>query len=292
MRFRSLQALFRRLLPTAAIAFTALGAITVPVLAATGTASGPAAASPATTYGCIVTEANGHRYLEDTYTALGNYLAFLNANGGKCPSGGFEDTLAAPPATVSASQVTPVTATAQTDITKDQDSGAHGNWAVDTLVRQMTVTRHGSAAVSNCGGTAVNGITSCYYYTAAMTDTGSFTTIPGASSPNAGVPVSGTVTGSVSGGSAYEFYASGAVPNASLVPATLDASTGGTNSPVWPERFFPAGTSFGGVNEINWSYTYTAPTTCETWTDAFNNGGGTSSGAGDITGSIQGNCKS
>jgi hypothetical protein len=179
---------------------------------------------------------------------------------------------------------TPVTASAQTDITNDADSGNHGDWAVDTLTRQMTVTRHGAVAVSNCGGTATNGITSCYYYTALMTDTGSFTTNPGASSPNAGTTIKGVLSGTISGGSSFEFYSSSGTPNSGLVPASLDAGTNGTDSSVWPERFFAAGTNFGDVNEINWSYTYNAPTTCETWTDAFNNGDGGQSGDGDITG--------
>jgi hypothetical protein len=147
----------------------------------------------------------------------------------------------------------------------------------------MTVTRHGSAAVSNCGGNATNGITSCWYYTASMTDTGSFITVAGAKSPQAGVAISGTVAGSIAGGSDYEFYASSGSPSASGVPGTFDAS-GGSGSSTWPERFFPAGTSFGGVNEINWSYTYSAPNTCEQWTDAYNNSDGSVAADGDISG--------
>lgn len=178
----------------------------------------------------------------------------------------------------------PVTASAQTDIGKDADSGNHGNWAVDTLTRQITVTRHGQAAVSDCGGTAANGITTCWYYTAIMTDTGSFTTDPGADSPQAGAAINGIVSGTISGGSSYEFYASGGSPDAALVPATLDASSSGTSSGTWPERFFPASTSFGGMNEINWSYTYNAPATCETWADTFSNSGGSLAADGDIAG--------
>lgn len=188
------------------------------------------------------------------------------------------------PAGPSGASYQPVTASAQTDITNDADSGGHGDWAVDTLTRQMTVTRHGAAPASDCGGTATNGVTTCYFYSALMTDEGSFTTDAGAKSPNAGTDISGVLTGSVSGGSSYEFYAASGSPDGTLVPATLDATSAGTNSSNWPERFFPSGTAFGGMNEINWSYTYDAPTTCETWTDAYNNGGGSSSGAGDITG--------
>lgn len=184
----------------------------------------------------------------------------------------------------SAGSVTPVTATATTAITDDADSGAAGNWATDTLTRSMTVTRHGAAAVADCGGTAANGITTCWYYTASMTDAGSFITIAGAKSPQAGVTISGTLAGTISGGSNFEFYSSSGAPSASSVPATLDASANGTDSSEWPERFFPSGTAFGGVNEINWVYTYSAPTTCEQWTDAYDNSDGSLAADGDIEG--------
>lgn len=177
-----------------------------------------------------------------------------------------------------------VTASATTLITNDQDSGFADNWAVDTLTRQMTVTRHGAVAVSDCGGTSTNGVTSCYYYTAIMTDAGSFTTIKSADSPNAGTPINGVLSGSIQGGSSYEFYASSGAPDGTLVTGSLDAGSSGTDSSHWPTRFFPKGTSFGGVNEINWSYVYNTPTTCETWTDAYNNGDGHGNGDGDITG--------
>jgi hypothetical protein len=187
------------------------------------------------------------------------------------------------PAGPAGASYTPVTASATTAITDDQDSGNHGNWAVDTFTRQMTVTRHGAVAVSNCGGDATNGITSCYYYTADMTDAGSFLTISGADSPNAGTPISGVLSGTISGGSNFEFYATSGSPSAADVPATLDASSG-SDSSTWPERFFAAGTAFSGMNEINWVYTYTTPTTCEQWVDAYNNGDGGQAGDGDITG--------
>lgn len=177
-----------------------------------------------------------------------------------------------------------VAASAQTDITNDQDSGNNGNWAIDTLTRQITVVRHGQVAASLCGGTATNGITGCWFYTALLSDSGSFTTITGASSPNAGTAIHGKLTGSVTGGSAFEFYANSNDPQSSLVPATLDASTSGTDSSNWPARFFTPATAIAGMNEINWTYTYDAPTTCETWVDAFNNGDGGRPADGDITG--------
>ncbi|HVT68948.1 MAG TPA: hypothetical protein VHF26_14450 [Trebonia sp.] len=180
-----------------------------------------------------------------------------------------------------------VTATATTSIYDDTDTTQHGPWAVDTLTRNMVITRHGQVAASNCGGTATNGITSCWFYTAQMTDNGTFKTIAGADSPQAGTPIAGTLAGTLIGGSAYEFYATSGTPDASLVPTTFDAdANGGTNSTDWPERFFPGNgaTSFGDMNEINWTYTYNAPSTCETWTDAYNNSSGALPADGDITG--------
>lgn len=178
----------------------------------------------------------------------------------------------------------PVTATATTSISNDSDSGNHGNWATDTLTRSMTVDRHSAVAVSNCGGDSSNGITTCWYYTASMTDTGSFITVDGADSPQAGVAISGTLAGNISGGSDYEFYASSGTPTSADVPGMLDASVNGTDSSHWVERFFPDSTSFGDVNEINWDYSYTAGATCEQWTDAYNNSDGSLPADGDITG--------
>jgi hypothetical protein len=218
----------------------------------------------------------------------GSYQVSWNQTGPQGPAGAAGATGSTGPAGSQgpagpAGTYTPVTATATTAISNDADSGNHGNWAVDTLTRSMTVTRHGATAVSNCGGTATNGITSCYYYTAAMTDSGSFMTDSGAKSPNAGASISGVLSGSISGGSNYEFYATSGAPSAATVPATLDA-TSGSGSSTWPEHFFPSGTAFGGMNEINWVYTYTAPTTCEKWVDAYNNGDGVGAGDGDIAG--------
>lgn len=270
--------------------------------AATAVASASAATAPASNlYGCVT----AGRALTGVYTAPGNFKGCPSgfavtvtsgtagaagpkgATGATGPAGAQGPAGATGPqgpAGPSGASYQPVTASAQTDITNDADSGNNGNWALDTLTRQMTVTRHGQAAVSNCGGTATNGITGCWYYTALLTDSGSFTTDSGAKSPQAGVTINGVLSGEITGGSSFEFYAASGAPDGTLVPASLDASTAGTDSSDWPERFFPAGTAFGDVNEINWSYTYNAPATCETWTDAFDNTDGSLAADGDITG--------
>lgn len=190
------------------------------------------------------------------------------------------------PTSVQAPLNGPVTATATTAVSNRSDSGYSGgkggNWAKDAFSRAVTITRHGPVAVSNCGGTATNGVTSCYHYTGTITDTGSFTTISGANSPNAGTSIHGVVTGTMTGGSAVEFYASSGTPDASLVSATYSGD--GISSTNWVEQFFPHGTAFSTPNEINWAYHYAAPNTCETWDDNYNNGGGSQPGDGDIVG--------
>lgn len=248
----------------------------IPAIASAATAPG------LTYYGCIRTAGTYSRMLTNVYE-----------HPVTCPRGSFGiswnqtgtpgDTGATGPQGPAGASYAPVTAVAVTSVTNDPDSGNHGTWATDTFTRSMTVTRHGAVAVSDCGGTATNGIAACWYYTAAMTDSGSFLTVAGANSPQAGTVISGTLAGTMSGGSNYEFYAASGAPSAATVPASFDAS-GGSGSGTWPERFFPAGTAFGGMNEINWVYTYTAPTTCERWADAFDNGDGSLPADGDITG--------
>lgn len=74
------------------VAAAALAALTV---TGAGTAyavtasTAPATAAPATTYACI---AGGTRAVQSAFTVKANYVAYLAANGGKCPSGGFEVT--------------------------------------------------------------------------------------------------------------------------------------------------------------------------------------------------------
>ena len=283
----------------AVCAVAVLGGGTAIAAVAASSSASPSVSIPAgTLHGCVAGSGRTMEHVYESNTSgtscpSGSFLVYwgvtgpkgaTGAAGAKGATGAAGATGPQGPAGPSGAGYEPVTASAQTDITNDADSGNNGNWAVDTLTRQMTVTRHAAAPASDCGGTATNGVTACWFYTALMTDEGSFTTDSGAKSPNAGVTINGVLSGSINGGSSYEFYASSGSPDGTLVPATLDASTSGTNSSDWPERFFAPGTSFGDVNEINWSYTYNAPKTCETWTDAFNNGGGSSSSAGDITG--------
>lgn len=181
------------------------------------------------------------------------------------------------------SAYTPTSATATSSVLDHPDSGDNGqNWAVDTLTRTASVTLKGVASVSDCG----SGATTCYLYEGAIADTGSFTTASSASvatdglSPHASTAINGTETGSVTGGSAVEFYASSNAPTAGAVPAVVSGAVSGEKTTTdWVEQFFPAGTTFGtGPSLLNWDWTYSTSNTCETWVDAL------SGETGDITG--------
>lgn len=180
------------------------------------------------------------------------------------------------------SAYTPTSATATSSVLDHPDSGNGGNWAVDSITRTASVTLKGVTSVSNCG----SGATTCYLYEGTIADTGSFTTASSgdvttdSKSPNAGTTINGTETGSLTGGSAVEFYASSNAPTASTVPAVVSGVVSGERTTTnWVEQFFPAGTTFGtGPSLLNWDWTYSTANTCETWVDAL------SGETGDITG--------
>jgi hypothetical protein len=183
--------------------------------------------------------------------------------------------------------------TAVTSLSNRPDSGNAGNWALDAITRTATVTRQGAAPSADCGSAA----TQCWFYTATISDAGSFTTISGADTPNqdctephggpscTGLVISGTVDGSLSGGGTMEFYADSGSPAASGVP-TSGTGSGPADTTDWYRLFFPAGTAFGITGNPNapwtaWSWSYSAPDTCESWTDAYSNGDGDGTYAAD-----------
>lgn len=136
-----------------------------------------------------------------------------------------------------------------TQVTGRPDSGVGGGtWAHDTFKRTTKVT-------DNCDGT----------FTLMLTDAGHFLTVAGVS-PQAGVPLSGGVSGTFSGGATM-------VVTSSTPPgAPPAASAGNTSSSEW------AGLMFGEYSSVmgNWGWTYKR--LCEKWVNAA---GGNS---GDITG--------
>lgn len=163
------------------------------------------------------------------------------------------------------------TTTGATNVTNRDDSGDNGDWAKDAFTRTLSVTRHAQAPVANCGATSGN----CWFYTATISDNGTFKTDDSAASPRAGVTINGTVVGTFSGGEAVEFYASTdtAVQPASSISGDSPSTTD------WVKQDFAAGTHFSSVTtKDGWSWTYVAPNTCEQWVDAQ------TGETGDITG--------
>ena len=115
-----------------------------------------------------------------------------------------------------------MSATAYTLITNDPDSG-HGTppvWATDSIFRIVTVTRGAAVPAADCGASSG----ACWAYTVSLRDTGSFTTIPGAGTPNqactgcAGKHIARKVSGSIAGTYTVTFDASSGSPDATLVP--------------------------------------------------------------------------
>ncbi len=92
----------------------------------------------------------------------------------------------------------------------------------------------------------------------------------------------------MTGGSKIEFYAGSTdgswngAPSAAGVAAPVSGDSPSTTN--WVEQFFPQGTIFTTPQLLNWSWTHNAPSTCETWTDAFNNGAGNQAADGNIAG--------
>lgn len=167
-------------------------------------------------------------------------------------------------------------ANANTHLTNRDDSGVDGtNWATDDMARSAAFTEQTVVTADKCGPTAAV----CYLYTGSVSDVGTFTTKPNAHSPNDGaVTINGTVTGTIIGGSKFEFYANSLAINGGLVDANQAGALHSTSA--WFKQFFPAGTLFGDTGNVepDWSWTYTAPATCEQWKNAV------SGNTGNITG--------
>lgn len=182
--------------------------------------------------------------------------------------------------------------TARTFMVNRDDSGANGNWAKDTFVRQLTLTPAPGCPSGQYG------------YTARLDDRGKFTTIPWAYTPNQsgwylGRHIHGVVRGEMHGFGKFGLFCATKPANMWLVPKFVygDADSSGT----WPELAFPSGTTFTGVNEGTFGYFYTAKVRhhhhhhwwwwgrhhhfeLQRWVDASWNGYGDLPGDGNITG--------
>jgi hypothetical protein len=180
--------------------------------------------------------------------------------------------------------------TATTLLENRGDSGGSGqDWATDKLIRSLHVTQTGGKA-------------GAFTFTAAVSDSGSFTTIAGAATPNQGAPFTGkviahVVSGTFKGGATYTFTAS-RLPRENLVPTQESGtpSSGPRTTSLWYEQAFPAGTTFGGPGIDNdWGWAYTGPS-CnihvpggvvsvhEAWADTAVNGDGQLPADGNIDG--------
>jgi hypothetical protein len=163
------------------------------------------------------------------------------------------------------------------------DSGGNGNWANDDFLREAEVGTQTVVAASNCGVSA----TTCYRISGArLTDAfGTFKTISGAFTPNQGAPftgdhITGIVSGPMSGTGEFGTFFATALPTTTGVPAVNIGANHPSNT--WPELFFPAGTTFTGLSESTFSYTYRGDG--EQWVDSSSDSSGQIPSAGNITG--------
>lgn len=146
--------------------------------------------------------------------------------------------------------------TTTTTLTNHPDSGNHGTWATDDFKRVVKICEVGDTN----------------QYHATVEDNGHFTTIAGAPSPHAGVPIKGTVTGEMWGGFTADFTAA--------PKFTSYTGTHGDTTSTWVQGYF---SDFNGKSITDdWRWTYR--TDCEKWKDWADNGGGSGPHAGDITG--------
>jgi hypothetical protein len=176
----------------------------------------------------------------------------------------------------------PTTVTATTHISNRPDSGNDGTWAYDHLARTLTVTK-----------AAIQPSSTVTAYTATVTDTGSFSTVGGAGTPNQFVPgtkiLHNGVKGDISGGISYTVTAPAADTLTGTVPATENdnfstTGAGFTSTADWPELAFASKTGVTVTEGSSWSWKYS--TACESWTDSAANGDGNTASDGNITGQL------
>jgi hypothetical protein len=216
-----------------------------------------------------------------------------------------------------ASAATTITGTTYLPANLDSGNGSatvnslQGAWAIDTFHRALSVT-----ATPDACNDPINGLT-CY--TATISDTGTFETIPGnghapnpASTTDAGTNIAyPPVSGPLNGGATYIFETS-ATPAAANIPGVVN-NDGHSPGPVadstsdWFVNAFSGSATFynsdgqivtvGGANDTvlqntwGWSYTsmtgagkHTNAVSCESWTDSAANDAGALAADGNITG--------
>lgn len=171
--------------------------------------------------------------------------------------------------------------TALTHIQNDPDSGNGGTWATDQIDRTLSITANDDQSATPSGFIA---------YTATISDTGTFETLPSAFTPNQvieGQRISHVVDGKLVGNAVYTILAPAAdVPSTANVETNLNDNFNVPAAPqsvsYWPLQAFP---SSSGVTVTlgNWSWSYTSAAG-ELWVDASLNGDGNLVQDGNITG--------
>ena len=174
---------------------------------------------------------------------------------------------------------------AVTTLTNRPDSGGGGNWALDQITRDSSITYVGLTA------------SGLHAYLGSVADTGSFVAFPGNLTPNQtldhGEAIGDSLTGSLFGVWGQELTSS--APYSQPPPATVNGVA--DPSSTWESLFFPPSATVTFTDAIpnsspvgdalDWAWQYTSKAdncgNAETWLDANNNSGGQDSTAGDIT---------
>lgn len=166
----------------------------------------------------------------------------------------------------SASAATHPVLTSTTHIVNRDDNGGSGTkWAMDTMDRVQVLTYLGKVSAADIAANPALAATP-FMYSATISDHGTFRDIPGSLAPNQGgrhfgqhlrpVQVSGPMSGF---GQFNIFYASSKAHNG-LVPTVLKGEKLNALYPSsqWPTLSFPVGTTFAGLNEAAYDYSYHA----------------------------------
>jgi hypothetical protein len=180
--------------------------------------------------------------------------------------------------------------------------GLIGGWAIDTFDRTLTVETSPACTLD-----APSAAYTCY--SATISDSGTFTTLPGngrAPNPNS-VPDPGTniayppVSGPFSGSDSYLFWATEAPAVANIADVVNnhgDVASGKDSTSGWYAQAFPVGTDFAagnatGIEQDSWGWNYASVTgvgkhtlgvVCESWTDSYANGAGDTPADSNVTG--------
>lgn len=151
----------------------------------------------------------------------------------------------------------------------DNGHGTPSRWALDSFTRTMVVRKTGTNA-----------------YTLITTDTGTFTTILNAGSPNGtGAKITRVITGKFSSRDTGHVTGGALLPNAKKLSGKHYDDLHGTPFPAggaWAKIFFAGTAAVSPFDAYDFRYT----TADERWIDASTNNDGQGAAAGNITGKL------